>query len=172
MKKDTFGLYRNKRPLALLALLLCGITLSACGEKQKEYSTISYIENAKVFDSFQMKKDYDLLMEKDMKSDAEYLDSLAFVINASKAKNESVSSIEQRYFSAEQSYNTKFSSLSTKYTTEVNERLNAYIKEYAETNGIRMILGTNGSGTLMYANEEDNITEDIIKFINSKYGDK
>ena len=33
----------------------------------------------------------------------------------------------------------------------------------------QFILGANGEGMLMYANEEDNVTEEISKYVNGRY---
>ena len=72
----------------------------------------------------------------------------------------------------DQQYNHKFQENSTRYTQEVNERLNQYIEQYAEENGYDFILGSNGQGNVMYAKKENNVTDDLIKYINNEFNAK
>ena len=48
-------------------------------------------------------------------------------------------------------------------------RLNDYIQLYGEENEFMLILGAQGNGNVMYAQETINITEEVLKFANSKY---
>jgi outer membrane protein len=53
--------------------------------------------------------------------------------------------------------------------TPVLSQINTYVKEYAETKGIDMILGTTLSGSLLYGKSPMDVTDDILSNLNAKY---
>jgi outer membrane protein len=59
--------------------------------------------------------------------------------------------------------------LKREFDQEIYKQLNQYMKEFGEKNGYRFILGAEGSGVLMYANEGYNVSEQVIKHINERY---
>lgn len=54
-------------------------------------------------------------------------------------------------------------------TQTVLNNVNDYIKEYGKRKGYRYILGANGSGNVVYANDAYNITDDLLKGLNEEY---
>ena len=48
-------------------------------------------------------------------------------------------------------------------------QLNQYVKEFGEKNSYDIIHGANGNGSLMYAKDILNLTEEVKAFINNKY---
>ncbi|MFH2144263.1 MAG: OmpH family outer membrane protein [Bacteroidota bacterium] len=54
-------------------------------------------------------------------------------------------------------------------TQTVLNEVNDYINEYGKKHGYRYILGANGSGNLVYAEEAYNITEQVLEGLNSEY---
>ena len=127
--------------------VLSGLALSiaACSEGDSSVQKIGFMENGHVFEGFEMKKDYDLLMEKDMKNESILLDSLGVILNSGSITDSlRIYQLRKEYYIAEEIFNKKFEQLSTQYTTEVNERLNTYVEEYAKEKGYRIILGSGG----------------------------
>ena len=47
--------------------------------------------------------------------------------------------------------------------------MSQYILDYGKNNNYDLILGADGNGVLMYANDKMNISEEITKYINSRY---
>lgn len=54
-------------------------------------------------------------------------------------------------------------------TKGVLNQINSYIGEYGEKHGFDIILGTTASGSLLYAKDKIDITEDILKGLNESY---
>ncbi|MGV3631920.1 MAG: OmpH family outer membrane protein [Bacteroidota bacterium] len=132
---------------------------------------IVYMDNVKVFDSFEMKKDYDLLIGKELQSESAELDSLANLIGSYGLKGDTLYafSLKKDYFLRKQSFDKKFSQLSQKYTQAVYEKLNGYIKEFAESKSYDLVLGASGEGNIMFVSEKLDVSEELITYINSKY---
>lgn len=47
-----------------------------------------------------------------------------------------------------------------------------FIKEYGKQNGYTYILGSNEAGSVLYGQEENNITKDVLKALNEEYAKK
>jgi len=158
------------RPIYLLLFL--PMLIAACGTEENPQKIV-FMENAKVFEEFAMKSEYDGRMEKELSRESAELDSLKRFIqtNARTFDKDQLVVLQQQYYSLEQKFNQRFQELSTKFTKEVNDRLNEYIKEYAESKGYDLILGSAGQGNVMYIKDDMNITEDLIKYVNKKFGE-
>ncbi|OFZ08396.1 MAG: hypothetical protein A3D92_21615 [Bacteroidetes bacterium RIFCSPHIGHO2_02_FULL_44_7] len=156
---------KRRFTLAALVLVLC-----SCSDVETKEQHIVFMENVQVFESFQMKLDYDKKMEQEMKNETSKMDSLTILLNKGGfADSMDVYRLRKEYYVTEQIFNTKFEQLSTQYTKEVNDRLNGYIEEFAKQNKYNLILGGNGNGTVMYVDKKENITDALIEFINAKY---
>lgn len=59
--------------------------------------------------------------------------------------------------------------LSNQLNEKVAKRLNAFIEKYAQQEGIRLVFGANGNGSLLYADKEFDITDQVINFANNQY---
>jgi len=59
--------------------------------------------------------------------------------------------------------------VSQEYDQQIWERLNGFVKTYAEEKGYDIIIGASGDGNLMYANEKLDITDQLIEYCNQKY---
>lgn len=51
----------------------------------------------------------------------------------------------------------------------IYNKINDFIKRYGKEKGYKVIIGTSVSGTLLYADDAIDITEDIIKELNEEY---
>ncbi len=59
--------------------------------------------------------------------------------------------------------------LSEQYTADIWRQINQWVNEFGEQEGYDFVLGAAGNGSLMYANEANDITNKTILFVNKKY---
>ena len=52
---------------------------------------------------------------------------------------------------------------------QVWNRLNTYIQEYGKEHNHKIILGTQGDGNIMYADDFNDVTSQLVTYVNSKY---
>lgn len=142
-------------------------------QKKTEEATndVVFIENFRVFEEFEMKKEYDRLLEKEISGDQIILDSLGNLVNNPKQNAAELNANKTKYLTYKQAYDEKLGGFSRKYTAQVYERLNLYIKEFGKTKHYKFILGSGGEGNVMYVNEKADVTDELIRFINQKYLD-
>ncbi|MCF6280328.1 MAG: OmpH family outer membrane protein [Flavobacteriaceae bacterium] len=55
---------------------------------------------------------------------------------------------------------------------KLTKKLDKAVAEYAKTNKFTMILGTQGNGTVMYGEDQTNLTETILDVLNEAYEEK
>ena len=76
---------------------------------------------------------------------------------------------QERINNYQQGVKKKIQEEDQKVTRNVLNEINDYIKEYGKQKGYKIILGANGSGSLLYAQDYVNITEDVLVGLNSEY---
>lgn len=154
---------RNKRTFFWAFFVITFIT--SCSESNS--SIVGYVNSVKLFEEFEMKTEYDRLLERDLRAEAMLVDSIQTMMDHATDSME-LYRLRKDYYVAEQLFNDKFEKLSRNYTTSVTERLDGYIEKYAKQKGYQLILtGTNGS--VVYVDDATDITDDLIKFANSEF---
>lgn len=77
--------------------------------------------------------------------------------------------IQQQLGQQQQMANQQFQQRKNSELNSLNDTIETFIKEYGKSNGYTYIYGANDSGSIMYADENLNITDEIIKALNEKY---
>lgn len=170
---------RNKllAGVIILALLIAGIFFFYMNRESAPQAKgeIVFIDSFEVFEEFTMKKEYDKMLEQEISADRAVLDSLGESLNnmitTKKAGEAEINLKKTEYFRYKESYEKAFRELSGKYTEQVYERLNGYIKDFGKKQQYRLILGANGQGNVMYVDKNADITESLILYINQQYLD-
>ena len=62
--------------------------------------------------------------------------------------------------------------MAKQYTDQIWEQLNQYIKDFGTQHKYKFIFGSRGDGNLMYAEEQDNITSEVLTYVNERYQGK
>jgi len=145
--------------LLLFASLYLGRTL---GNHHKEYFRTAYVDNTKLFQGFDEQQELAKKLEREVMLQNDRFDSLRSVYVANGQPLEELR--QQLRLEEEQRSNM--------YTDLIWKRLNQYTREYGEQEGYSYILGANGSGSLMYAGEDNDITEEVLAYANKKYAGK
>lgn len=144
---------------------------------------MAYIDTQEVYGSFTLKKELEARLvngEKDKKNMLDsmmiYLQVLSKSLDAEKkpdeAKAEKFELLKQQYVQKKQAFEEENNSLAQQYTNQVWQQLNQYIKDYGDKHDYKFILGTKGDGNVMYAQENDNITANVIQYVNERYNGK
>lgn len=166
----------NRYKLLFFVSVLCMSGLLAAyfliGSKDSaSFKRTVVIDNYKVFEEFDLKKDYDKKIEKEFAFDKASLDSLGNTFNTLKDPY-AIDALKKEFAIKKQQFDQKFQTISQQYTSEVYARLNDYMKEYGKKKGYGIIIGSNGQGNVMYIDKTEEVTEDLIKFINDKYSNE
>ncbi len=121
----------------------------------------AYVMNQQVFAQFKGKIELENKLNALRQDYKKQLDSLA----ASVAFPQQ----DPAYQQTAREFGLKEQELSDRYTADIWKRINQYIAEYGKQNGYDFIFGASGDGSIMYAGEASNVTEEVIAFINKQY---
>lgn len=140
---------------------------------------VVYIDIPKVFNRFDMKKELQEKYKKVESGRKRILDSLAFNLQIMSKKLQSNQSNKElgyefdvkreEYFKRKNMTDQDNVALSNQYDKQILEQMTQYIIEYGKKNKLDIIMGADGNGVLMYANEKHDRSEEIITYINKKY---
>lgn len=132
---------------------------------------VVYVDNVKVFSSFNMSKDLDRTHQKNLQKQKKTVDSIIAILQSADQNNPNEEM--QRRFVFE---NNKLKEMGEYFTNNVSQqvwsRINSYMQEYGVQNNYTIIMGTQGNGNIMYAQKELDITDSFIEFANQKYEGK
>ncbi len=166
-------------------LIVCSaivITVAALSVVTYQYcfsGKTAYIDIKKVFNEFALKKELEDKYAVTAKYRAKILDSLSTDlkllsarVQADKKNTELMLQFEDKrdaFIKARERFEEDNAVLSQKYDGQILEQMTQYVTDFGKKNGYKYIFGAEGNGTLMYAETNENISEEIIKFINNKY---
>jgi len=153
----------------ILAIILFGFDMQ---EKKS-----AFIDSVKVYNEFKLTKELKSKYERVSNTRQIILDSLKIELIAMesqmRANDEHAKAMYEKKIN-EYKYKADMflqdnQRLNSVYTEQVMNQLNQYIKEYGEKRGYDYIYGADGSGSLLYANQDNDISDEIIEYINLSY---
>lgn len=154
--------------MLILLLIITTVLFNYISNNTKE--DITYIDNVKLFNGFNMTKDIKAIEESKINLQAKELDSLYLKLQTIKDKEDnSIKSLQQQIAYKSKDLQELQDNYTKKLSKNVWNRLNVYIEDYAKTKNLKIILGTSGNGNVMYAQESIDITAQILEFSNKKY---
>lgn len=140
---------------------------------------IAYVDNTRLFAEFKGKKDLEARLKS---SEGKYkleLDSLQIRLYATnerfqtnqnnKALQDTLWQLKRLLDEKNEYYKQNLSVQIQQYDSQVWKQINQYVKEFGLQQGYDYILGNAESGSLMYTSSKNDITNDVLKFINKKY---
>lgn len=174
----------NKKYIKIIVIVFFALSLIALNYFVTTNSLSkknSWINLNKVYNDFSLKKDLEkklLIVQNERKkiTDSLELQLKVFVkqfevlTDAQKDERSQVFQLKkQEYLVKKQEFEEDNNQLQADFNQQILTQINQYVKEYAIEHNYDFIFGAEGTGVLMYAKEENEITEDVLLYINSKY---
>jgi len=145
-----------------LFILIAAFSLQSCKERKT-----GFVDMFRLVSEFELQKEYTGQAKTEYDRARAAIDSAVYAEGLKNASN------------SEMLKSDLYNALSRKtedHNKEIEKmiwtRLNPYIVDYGKEHGYRYIYGANGTGNVLYADEGENITEDMIKYVNQRYHDK
>ncbi|MPM26980.1 hypothetical protein SDC9_73485 [bioreactor metagenome] len=174
---------RKIQNVLIIAALVISIVSIAINIFHFSKDKVAYVDVAKVVKEFELSKSYQTEIELNVNKQKEFLDSLSSQMsvvvkkltieqpgsNSYKALEAKRDSLYNKIKYIQESFNSNTEKMVEKYNNEVFVQINQYIEEYGKTHDYSLILGAKGDGGIMYGSDANNITEDVIVFINKSY---
>lgn len=154
----------------VIAAICMGISFFVFHLMQKKIAVVDVI---KLVNEFQMKKDLEQHSMQELKQVGMAADSLKRLLQAKSADKqtpkEDIQNLYADFLNAQRQYDTQAEQLSQELNEQVWNRLNPLIDEYGKQENLRLVIGANGMGTVLYNDDYYDHTQSLIKFVNTKY---
>lgn len=168
----------NKTSSVLALLLILAIVYM--GIQALSQPKTGFVIISELYNGFEMKKEMEQKYLGVKKARDKILDSLTLELKGLSQKIETeqeknpntikeFTTKRTDYLQRKQAYEADNTALSQKYDQEILTQMNQYVKDYGAANGYTYVFGSDGNGALMYAKDANNITKQVIEYINSKY---
>lgn len=146
----------------VLVMGLLSVSMTSCIKEKT-----AYVDVYKLVEGFDLQKEYTEQAKLTIDREKAMIDSLLYIegMNNPARKLELQNELYTRLYQKVENQNVEIEKI-------IWNRLNPYLVEYGKKHGYTYIFGANGTGTILYADESENITEDLIKYVNERYHDK
>lgn len=146
---------------------------------------IAFVDNTKVINEYQEKKDIEAKFKGKIEVFDKKADSLSKAFQAeaqafeSGAKSMSQNAAQEKYNQLMQKRQMmgqqlqleeqQLSQESQKEIDSLIKKVKSFIKDYGKKNGYTYVLGANDAGSVLYGDESKDITEEILQALNDGY---
>lgn len=154
--------------IVIISLVLIVVYIS------RNMKRVVYVTTAEVFDGFKMTKEVNSDVKKIEQSKQTILDSIgdhlkkmqAGVIKTDEAN---FNFVKKEFLTKRNQFAEEITRLKQSSVEKIWKQINQHISEYGKEKGYDLILGANGEGSLMFAEENIDVTKEITEYINAKY---
>lgn len=165
---------RSELRQVLITVVACSITAAIIlFINRSQQKKIAVVDAVKLFNSYKMK------MELEAKSAGrlEYLSHQADSIkkelmakgNVKDIPKAEVETLYKAFTQAQGMLEQEYQQSNQSINEQVWKRLNPLIDEYGKNEGLRLIIGANGMGSVLYNDDYYDKTKELTDFVNKKY---
>lgn len=133
---------------------------------------IVVVDAIKLFNGFKMKIELEAKDEvklKKLSARVDSLENMLKILQNSNVKIDENSALVYEYKSTKSTLQIEYENSNRNINEQVWKRLNLLIAEFGKEEKIRVIIGANGMGTVLYNNAQSDLTEKAIQYVNRKY---
>jgi outer membrane protein len=126
---------------------------------------IVYADAIKLFNDYKFKADMERSSQAALNKMKNELDSAELIYKM----NTNDLSAQRLLLEKQQKWSDGYSAINKEINQKVWERLNLLINKFGKEQGYELLIGANGMGTVLYASDSRDVTEDLIKYVNTNY---
>lgn len=170
----------------VIVILAFGFLALACSKSAEvKEAKFAYIDTTKLMEEYEQAKDIEAkykskseeagrkfeIAEQNFKADAENFERSARANGEAWAQQKGAE-LQRRQQELQYSAQSVAQQLQQQMGTEMDslvKDVKTFIKDYGKKNGYKYIFGTGEAATVLYGEEKDDITKEIIKLLNEKY---
>jgi outer membrane protein len=140
---------------------------------------MGFVKGSELFEGFKGKKELEAKFTKSEVDQQSMLDTLTLEIADltnqlteqpnDKTLKKKKSQKEQLYRELQQRFSQQQVAQNQQYSETIWKQINQYTMEFGKQHGYDYIFGATGNGSLMYARDAEDVTKEVLKFINQKY---
>ncbi|MCK8482229.1 OmpH family outer membrane protein [Psychroserpens algicola] len=148
--------------LLIIGLILFYVFNATSNNKE----SIVYVNNAKLFNEFQMTKEMRTIGEDQMQEKRKILDGLVTNYQSIEDKtSEASQSLQNRIVILNQELQEFQQDYFNSVNQKITDRLDVYLEEFGKAKGLKFILGSN----ILYVEDTIEVTDEALQYINQRY---
>lgn len=157
---------KEKLLLYIVTVVVCVLSVWVV---VKEYSAdgLAYVDIGRLIDNYALKKDLEASASKDLYKIKNVIDSLEMLRKT--MKTTTAIGVDSQLARAKYVFEQYYKESNTEINKEIWNRLNPVIERFGKENDLELLIGANGAGTLLYANSDRDVTDQLIEYVNGKY---
>jgi len=156
----------NKIILSIISVWLIFLTVFFFVNKGDKNAVVDL---NRIYQEFNMTKELTNNFEIFNNRNRTILDSLGLQLLKHKKGSDEYTRLSSVYQNQQQHYLKKSTEMSEMYDNKIWKHIYKYIDEYGVDNNYESILGKMDNGILLYSNDESDITNKLIQYLNKKY---
>lgn len=127
-----------------------------------------FVSMTKVFNESKLKIQYEKTLAEFEEQSKQELIKIQEEVNNAKTLGDAQKQqlMEQQFIATKQRLQEEYQKKNAFFEETIWKEINKKVADYGKENNIDFILGANGDGSIMYANEQKEITKEIIEYIN------
>lgn len=159
-----------------IVILFIAFGFISCSESKD-----GFVQVSKLYNEFEMTKELTKKIESNTLVKSQILDSLKFNIKQIELKLNAKQTEEllgeyelkkREFIYKDKVFKEESQRLMQQYNAQSLQQINTYVEEYGKANGYDYIYGASGNGSLMYANDSKDLTDQVLIYVNKKYQGK
>lgn len=157
--------------LTILLILIFGIACTSAGFYiNSKVNRIVVIDVIKILNEYEFKKELEGEAEGKLMVLRNKIDSLGGILELANSKQEALpQKLLEEYQFWQMKMNEAYEASNSSINEKVWKRLNPLIDDFGKKNNIRIMIGANGMGTVLYNANSVSMTSELIEFINKNY---
>lgn len=133
---------------------------------------IVYVDTIKLFNEYNLKKDLEREAERKLLALKGEIDSTTAALKTAVSQKRSkveVEELQYRFLSKKREVEDEYRKSNGEINEVVWKRLNPLIDQFGKEQGVELMVGANGMGTVLYGDHDKDMTAILIEFVNKQY---
>ncbi len=163
LKNNTYLVLILNSAVLFLVLLYFGYSQFFGAKK------VVYVDNVTLFEGFFMTKEMKRVGEKQFNARKLQLDSLYAKLQSSAISEADKKVLMPQFIQGKQELEQFNQNFASTEVSKIWSRIHDYTDEFSKQHNYKLIIGSDNKQSVLYANDDINITSELLSFINKKY---
>ncbi|MEM0578770.1 OmpH family outer membrane protein [Flavobacterium polysaccharolyticum] len=130
---------------------------------------IVYVDNQKIFDGFVMTKEMKRAGEKEFNSRKLFLDKLYSNLQSPTISGSQKKELMQQFIQGKEELEEFNQTFAAEQSTQIWSRIKSYSIEFSKEKKYQLIIGSDAKQNILFADENIDVTNELLNYINKKY---
>lgn len=151
--------------IVLITLLVAFFTFNFLQSNKK----IVYVDNPKIFDGFNMTKEMKRVGEKEFNARKKNLDLLYSKLQSQTISDGNKKMLMQQFIQGKEELEQFNQNFASEESSKIWARIHGYTTEFSQENKYQLIIGSQNKQSVLFADENVDVTNELLTYINNKY---